>query len=772
MRKSSSRSSLRGWFRVRRGFLIAFVLALCAALAAFSYYLVQLDHVVRTRFAGARWALPAQVYAAPLELYPGLRVDAAMLQRELGRLGYRHVSDAAGPGTFSVSGSTIDLVTRAFRFWDGAQPSSRLSVRFSGHSISEILEPGAPSPRVIARLDPLPIGSIHPAHGEDRVLVKIADVPELLPKGLVLVEDQHFYQHHGISIRGISRAALANLRAGRVVQGGSTITQQLVRNFFLTLDQTWARKANEALMSLLLEAHYSKDQILEAYLNEIFLGQDGDRAIHGFGLASRFYFNKPLSELQSHEIALLIGLAKGASYYNPRRNPERAKARRALVLRLFREAGYIDEAEYQAGLERPLGVTGVKGGVERFPAFIELVKRQLRRDYQDEDLLSEGLRIFTTLDPRAQESLETRMTEGLDRIELSRKMVEDSLQGAGVVVSLEGGEVQALVGGRDSHYAGFNRALDARRPIGSLAKPFVYLAALSEPGRYNLLTPVDEQPVSLKLPNGSTWTPQNYDHELHGVFPLYLGLAKSYNLATVKVGLDVGVDRVAKMFEAAGYPGTMTPLPSIMLGAAEIPAIDVAQMYATIGNGGYQYPLTAIRDVTTVDGEPLNRYPLRGKTALPDAPVFLLNWAMEQVMIFGTGASAYNVISPATRLAGKSGTTDDYRDAWFAGYGGDRATVIWVGRDDNKSTGLSGSSGALPIWSQVMSDLRVSSFDPLPPSKVETVLVEPQSGLRADEGCMNPIAVPFVADYSPEDYAPCANAYRPGALQWFRDIFR
>lgn len=756
---------------MRRRLLILCLLAASVMIAVTAVYAVILDREIRQRFAGARWALPAQVYAAPIELYPGLAFDTATLAAELDRLGYRRLDEARGPGTYSLAPRQIHLVTRAFEFWDGDQPARRLVVRFDANGVSEIIEPGVSTMHALVRLDPMVIGSIYASHGEDRVLVRLDEVPQLLAAGIILVEDRHFLRHRGISIRGISRAALANLRAGRVVQGGSTITQQLVRNFFLTLDQTWRRKINEALMSLLLELHYDKDEILEAYLNEIFLGQDGDRAVHGFGLASRHYFNKPVEELAVHEIALLVGLAKGASFYNPRRRPERATERRNLVLGVFRDSGLIDAETYEDAIARPLGVGEAgRGGTERYPAFVELVRRQLQQDYREQDLLSEGLRIFTTLDPRAQDAVEREITAHLDHLEATRNIADGSLEAAALITSVEGGEVQALVGGRRTRYAGFNRALDARRPIGSLAKPFVYHAALAMPERYGLATRLDDVPLTLPMPNGSVWTPTNYDEQLHGSVPLYEALARSYNLATAHLGLDVGPDAIARTMAAAGLRAPPMALPSLSLGAVDLSPLDVTQMYATLATGGYRYPLTAIREVTTADGQPLSRYGLRVTRALPEAPTFLTNWALEQVMIFGTGRSAYQHLSPTVRLAGKTGTTDGYRDAWFAGFSGDRVAVIWVGRDDNRPTGLSGTSGALPIWAKTLARLKVRGFDPLQPMDIERVAIDRETGLRANDNCLNPMEMPYIVGHAPDALAPCAGGDTPGRRlnDWFR----
>ncbi|HVT35826.1 MAG TPA: transglycosylase domain-containing protein, partial [Nevskiaceae bacterium] len=594
----------------------------------------------------------------------------------------------------------------------------------------------------------------------------------LLQKGLIAVEDKGFYHHWGISIRGIFRAAFHNLMAGHAVEGASTLTQQLVKNFFLTPDRSFKRKLTEVCMALLLELHYSKDEILEAYMNEIQLGQDGGRSVNGFGLGAQFYFNKPVSELRSHEIALLVALAKGTSYYNPHRNPQRALERRNLVLGIFKEEGLISEAEYDSAIARPLGLAGSKSqGADRYPAFVDLVKRQLRTQYKDEDLTHEGLRIFTTLEPRAQEVLEQRITQGLPVVEKSRKLAEGTLQGAGVITSVEGGEVRALVAGRDVRYAGYNRALDSRRSIGSLAKPFVYLTALERPSEYNLYSILPDDPIELKLPNRTTWSPNNYDHKLHGPQPLYMALAQSYNLPTVALGLKLGPDAVLDTMHKAGYTGDAQALPSIFLGAVDAAPIEVAQMYATLAASGYQSPLSAIREVQTKEGEPLTRFPIEVKATLPEAPVYLLTWAMEHVLTLGTARSAYNVISPDIVLAGKTGTTDDLRDSWFAGFSGDRVAVVWVGRDDYKPMGLTGAQGALPIWTQVMHDLRTKSLDVTPPAEVDEQLTDVDTGLRADERCTGAITVPYLHGFVPEQAAPCAGgATTP--LEWLKNIFK
>ncbi len=755
-----------------RWLLIGLGLALSLGLLLFTLFLVKLDGDVRTRFAGVRWVLPAQVYAAPLEVYPGAALGLTQLRHELERLGYRAGDDLVGPGTYIPGKDSLRIDTRAFAFWDGPQTEQRVEVQGDDKGISGLRVMGSDRNLDLLRFDPLLIGSIYPSHGgEDRVLVKLSDLPPLLPQTLVLVEDHNFYNHGGISLRGILRAAVANLMAGHTVQGASTLTQQLIKNLFLSNERTLKRKITEASMAVLLERHVSKDEILEAYLNEVDLGQDGPRAVHGFGLASQFYFNKPLNELQPHEIALLVAIVKGPTQYNPRRAVKLVTERRNLVLKMMADAGSITPDEYQSAIARPLGVTpGGGGGAARYPAFVDLVRRQLAGLYQEQDLTNEGLRIFTTLDPRVQEALESRISADVPELEKSRRMSEGTLQGAGVVTSVEGGEVLAVVGGRDARYAGFNRAIDTRRPIGSLAKPFTYLTALAS-GQYNLQTPLDDAPVDLKLPNGQVWSPKNYDRQLHGAVPLYMALAKSYNLATVHLGLEMGVGRVKQTFAAAGFDDA-PELPSMFLGAVDMSPLDVAQIYSTLAASGFRTPLLTIRAVLTKEGQPLNRYAFKIQHTLPEGPVYLTTWAMHKVIELGTAHWATTVLPPGQYYAGKTGTTEDLRDSWFAGFGADRVAVVWVGRDDNKPTGFEGATGALRIWAKLMRDLDAKGIEPLPPADVEELAIDPASGLRADPGCTETVMVPYLRNAEPQQYAPCANASKSTPIDWLKSVFK
>ncbi|WP_456417074.1 penicillin-binding protein 1B [Thiolapillus sp.] len=754
--------------RARRGFpwLKWFVGLVLLAMLVVGGYSLYLSQVVRIKFEGKRWAVPARVYARPLELYTGANLTPARLQAELQALGYRKVKQVKGVAQWSQSGSRFVFHTREFLFWDGVEPAHKVDLRISGNTVSALKDGVSGKLLDVLRLEPPEIGSIYPSHKEDRVLVRRDEIPDHLVAALLAAEDRAYFHHHGINIYSIARALVANVKAGRTVQGGSTLTQQLVKNFFLTPERSLWRKVNEALMAIILDARYDKDEILEAYANEVFLGQDGDRAIHGFGLAAYYYFNRPLQELNLSETALLVGLLKGASYYNPRAHPQRALKRRNLVLQLMADQGFIDEELARTAMRQPLGI-GEKGRLSsaRHPAFIDLVRRQLQRDYQEEDLTSEGLRIFTTLDPWAQQLLDKQIASGLASLEKRRKLPAGSLQAAMVLVSPQGGEIRGLSGGREAGFAGFNRALDAVRPIGSLIKPVIYLLALSRPDEYSLVTLLEDEPVRLKDDRGRVWEPKNYDRKAHGLVPLHTALAKSYNLATVHLGLSLGIENVVSLLHKMGVRRPLRPLPSLLLGAASLSPLEVAQFYQVLASGGFRSPLRAIREIVDSQGRPLQRYPLEIAQVAEPGPVYLLNRNLVEVMRAGTGRGIRNYLPESLEVAGKTGTTDELRDSWFAGFSGDWLAVTWVGRDDNRPAGLTGASGALVLWGRVMKALQPQPLGLLPPQDIVYIWVDPQTGYLSAQHCEGAIAMPFIRGSEPRLRSDCLDEERrPGSF--------
>ncbi|NJD32725.1 MAG: penicillin-binding protein 1B, partial [Gammaproteobacteria bacterium] len=588
------------------------------------------------------------------------------------------------------------------------------------------------------------IGSIFPIHGEDRIVVSPDQVPPLLPAALKAVEDRKFDTHHGVDPLAILRAMFINVRAGQVEQGGSTLTQQLVKSYFLDSRRTLGRKIEEAIMAVILDARFGKADIMNAYINEIYLGQDGQRAIHGFGLASQFYFGKPLAELGLSDIALMVAIVRGPSYYDPRRHPDRALARRNLVLKVLAERDVISAEEAERAAAKPLGVAaaGSKGAVF-FPAFLDLVRRQLRTDYKEEDLTEAGLTVFSTLDPLLQEKAEDALDSELDRQDAAPRKVSHGLEGVVIVTTPQTGEVAAIVGGRHASFDGFNRALDAKRPIGSLAKPLVYLSAF-ETGKYTPATIVHDQPVEIKLPNGDTWKPANFDKEIRGDMPAIRALTQSLNLPTVNLGLEVGLARVAKTFVQLGLDEKPAEYPSMLLGATNLSPFEVAQIYNTLANGGFRSPLRAVRAVVSESGKQLKAPQLEVAEAAPADAVYMLDRMLIEVMERGTGRPARKTLPPGLVVAGKPGTSNDYRDSWFAGFSGSHLIVVWMGHDDNSQTGLTGTTGALAAWSRLMSSITTTSFEPLMPESLENRWIDYYSGRETSPYCDGAaVSLPF-----------------------------
>ena len=737
---------LRPWL----GWAIKLSLVGLVVLAGFAIYLVA---IVQEKFSGKRWTIPAKVYARPLELFAGQKLSKEDFLTELDALGYRREPVANGPGAAAVNGNTVDLNTRGFQFYEGMESAQPVRVRFSGDYVAELSSLNGAKLSVV-RLEPLLIGGLYPKNLEDRILIKIDQVPPYLLDTLVTVEDRDFYHHFGVSPKSIARAIWVNTSAGQMRQGGSTLTQQLVKNFFLTNERSLSRKLTEAMMAMLLELHYSKKEILEAYLNEVFIGQDGQRAVHGFGLASQFFFSQPLAELKLHQVALLVGMVKGPSYYNPRRYPDRALERRNLVLDLLEQQGVATAEQVAAAKKMPLGVTA-RGSLadSSFPDFLDLVKRQLRQDYRDEDLTEEGLRIFTSFDPILQMKAEASVRDTFKRLD-GRKGGED-VEAAMVVTNPETGEIQAMIGSRQSSFAGFNRALDAVRPVGSLIKPAVYLTALEKPSQYTLTSWLSDEAFSVKGADGQVWTPKNFERRSHGTIFLYQALAHSYNLATARLGLEVGVPNVLKTLGRLGVTREFPAFPSMLLGAASMTPMDIATMYQTLANGGFNTPMRGIRSVLTAEGQPLKRYPFQIQQRFDAGSIYLIQAAMQRVMREGTGSGVYNVLPKTLTLAGKTGTSNDSRDSWFAGFGQDLLAVVWLGRDDNGKTPFTGASGALQVWTSFM-----RKADPLPldmpqPDNVVQAWVDPHTGQGSDANCPGAVQMPYIRGSEPVPGASC-----------------
>ncbi|HEJ1051620.1 TPA: bifunctional glycosyl transferase/transpeptidase [Morganella morganii] len=703
------------WFLVKLGIVMAVLLGI---------YGVYLAGKISDRLDGKVWDLPAAVYGRTVNLEPGMDYSLNEMVKLLEGMQYRKVTKITRAGEFSVTGNTIQMLRRPFDFPDSKEGQINARLTFGSSGLEKIENVDNGREFGFFRLDPKLITMLQSANGEQRLFLARSGFPDELVKALLVTEDRNFYEHDGISITSIGRALLANLTAGRAVQGGSTLTQQLVKNLFLSNERTLVRKANEAYMALIMDYRYDKDRILELYLNEVYLGQSGDEQIRGFPLASLYYFGRPVDELSLDQVALLVGMVKGASVYNPWRNPKNALERRNVVLKLLQtQGGVIDQEMYDVLSARPLGVKEKSGVITPQPAFMQLVRQELREKLGDKvDDLS-GVKIFTTLDPVSQDAAENAVEEGVKAIRAERKKPE--LEGAMVVVDRISGEVRAMVGGSQPQFAGFNRAMAAERSIGSLAKPMTYLTALGIPDTYRLNTWLDDQPLTINVPGGGgTWSPRNDSKTFSGRVMLVDALARSINVPTVNLGMAVGLDAVADTFVRLGAPAkNIQKVPAMLLGAVNLTPLQVSQLFQTIGSGGNRATLSALRSVIAEDGTVIYQsFPQAQRAVAPQAAYMTL-YGMQQVVERGTAARRLGSRFGKYHLAGKTGTTNLMRDSWFVGIDGKEVTVSWMGLDDNSPSGLYGGSGALVLYGRYLDNQPPLALNLTPPEDIAEMSV-------------------------------------------------
>lgn len=732
---------LRIPFWICMGLLFGFVLP----------YTLVLNKRVQDRFNDLVFAVPTRIYARPLPLEQGAPMTPAALELELTFSGYSNDGHGQVAGSWAKDGSTYIISSRGYAGPDGGELPKRVRVALGKGQVSSLKDVATGKAIELAHVDPARIATLYGAQQEERRIVRLADVPPLLIGGLQAVEDRDFKHHIGIDFSAILRASFANLRAGHTVQGGSTLTQQLVRNLFLDRDQNFTRKFNEALMSILIEAHYDKGRILEAYVNQVFLGQQGSQAVHGFAAAAEFYFGRRMEDLRPQEMALLIGMVKGPSYYDPRRYPDRALSRRNLVLEQFATTGLLSPEQAKAAEAAPLGI--VSNGQlphNRFPAFMELVRAQIISDFDDATLSAGNLSVFTTLDPAAQLYTEQAITTTMKS--LGKR--GEAAQAAGVVTDAQTGSVLAIVGSKDPGDQGFNRAMDARRAIGSTIKPLVYLVALAQPERWSLGSLVEDVPVSMRQPDGTQWTPKNDEGDVHGQVPMVDALVHSWNLATIHLGLEVGVPRIKAFLESFGLTD-VNPSPSLLLGAQDLAPLQVAQLYQYIAADGHALPLVAVRGVVDNKGQTIKRYEVKTGNGEYQPAVRLVTWAMQQVARSGTAASIGKSGLAYLNAAGKTGTSNDMRDSWFAGFTGEHLAVFWMGRDDNKPSGLYGATGSLRAWQELFRRLPTRPLSAAPGEGLEMAWINPATGKRSDPQCEGARQLPVVAGSLAQDAEGC-----------------
>ena len=714
------------------------MIATVFTVGIFSIYL---DAKVRKKFEGQRWQVPVQVYGQIKKLQLGEQENLEEIAQSLKINGYQKVKFATRAGQFSQSAERLNIFQRAFDFANGANYAQQLSIEV----VSEIVVSLSVDEQAVSSLilEPQLLARLVPDNKEDRILVSLEELPSQLIDTLLLIEDRDFYHHHGVSPVGIFRALLNNIRAGRTVQGGSTLTQQLAKNMFLSRERTLSRKIKEALMAVILELRYSKDQLLEAYINEVYLGQNYANGVYGFGLAAQFYFGKKINELSHAQMALLIAQVKGPSYYDPWRHPERATERRDLILRLMFEQHLLSLVDFEQAAESTLSIRSNRRLAKKnYPAYLQLVNAELNQHLSSFTQKS-GIKVFTGFSHRSQQLLEQSVAKQLPLLE--RKYHQKNLEAAMVVTDIASGEIRALVGGRESGYAGFNRALNAKRHIGSLIKPAIYVAALERYQQYNFATILDDKAITLRNGTGKKWQPKNYDGKYRGQVSLIEGLVFSLNVPTINLGMSLGLDSVADAIKALGYQQKLKMRPSVLLGAVNMSPLEINQLYLAIANNGYYQKTHTITKILSSNNETLWQKQQSSEQRLSSNAAYLLDYALERVTQVGTARSLTWRLNNK-KVAGKTGTSNALRDSWFIGYDSKHLITTWLGKDNNKPTGLTGSSGALPLFADFINKQGVVNKVEAKPESIVVTLFEQQTGNAVTDKCANTVIYPAVRD--------------------------
>jgi penicillin-binding protein 1B len=737
--------------RFRRwGIAILSVLLAAAIVGPFVYSVVELARFER---ADARRA--TFIYAAAQTLAPGIHVQRIALAATLARLGYAETRTApSSPGRFRRIGGDWEVYLRGID--EGANAAQLVRLHVVDDRITRVTRDGRDVAG--AALEPEVLASASDRPGEDHRPIRLDEAPKVLIDAVLAAEDHRFFAHGGLDLRALVRAAWANLRAGRVKEGGSTITQQLIKVRLLSPQRTFVRKLREAWLAALVESRYSKERILEAYLNEIYLGQRGPIAIRGVGAATRAYFGKELHQLTTGEAALLAAIIRGPNVYSPAVDPARARDRRNLVLGRMRELGTISQAEYDRARRAPVRVKSLVIPGQSAPYFVDHVRQELEQRFGAEVSRVRGVRIMTTLDLSLQRFAETAAVRGLDRIEtdrprLRRRDPARQLQVALVAVEPATGEIRALVGGRDYLASQFNRATLARRQPGSAFKPFVYLAALRAGDgapRFTAASRVDDSPITLTA-GDRPWSPRNYEDRYAGPVSVRQALEQSLNAATVRIAMTVGLPTVVETARTLGLRGQLTPVPAMVLGAFEVTPLDLARAYLPLANGGVRLPgVRGIRAVRYGDDEVQATGSEEPVQVVSNAEAWLMTSLLKGVMTSGTG-SAVRASGLPDVVAGKTGTTNDGRDAWFVGYTAQLLTLVWVGFDGGEPHGLSGAQAALPIWMEFMQQALATSphRDFSTPPGIVFADIDASNGKRATLACPVVFHEAFLAGTEP-----------------------
>ncbi len=730
------------------------LLSLFFAVTVMVFYCWYFSFLIEKRFSGRRWSIPSTIYSDTMTLYPGQNINRALICDKLTRLGYREIADRPGDkGEIRISEFEIEIYLHDLVVPSGKRRGFPVLIRFDQNRIESIVHSGSNEMVPILELEPEELMSFFGDEREQRTLISFEEIPQHFINAILAAEDIRFYRHFGIDLRAILRAFYTNLRYAAIRQGGSTITQQLAKNYFLTSGRTFSRKFKELLMALTMEVMYEKNEILEIYLNEIYLGQKGSVSVNGIGAASYYYFGKPVDRLSLAEAAVIAGLIRGPGFYSPYVNKEHSLNRRNIVLRSMHKNGWLSPEKLQEALSSPLNPAGYNVYGKKAPYFMDALSSQLRDLYTPEILAGLGLSIYTTLDPQVQSAAEEALARGLARLEANNPLLNrddpgKKLQGAIVVMQPKTGYVLAMVGGRDYSVSQFNRVTQARRQPGSAFKPFVFLAGLD---KFTPASILSNEPRSYKV-EGGVWKPQNYATIPETRVNMRMTLARSINIATVDLAVKVGLERIIDTAKSFGFSTPFKPYLSLSLGAAEVIPFELARAYCTFAaDGVLPYPLL-FKAVLDENGTILERRHMGIERVISPAKAFIMTSLMRSVIEEGTGRSLKNrgISFP---VAGKTGTTNSFKDAWFVGYTPDIMALVWIGFDDGSSIHVTGSSGSLPIWADLINAVpQYISGDwfKMPPGVIKKAVC-PESGQLVRFQCPDRVEEFFEVDNVPNE---------------------
>jgi penicillin-binding protein 1B len=758
---------------LKYAFLLLIVVSLGVAL-----YCWDLSLQIDKRFSGRRWSIPSRALSDTTILYPGQGVNRSLLEKKLDRLGYRNSSqNPTKKGDVRISSSRLEIFLNDLKAPQQTREGFPAMVQFSGSRIESIVHSRSGEAIPILELEPEELMRFFGPEREQRQLVSIDHVPRHVVHAVLAAEDSRFFEHRGLDPLGILRALYTNLRSGDIRQGGSTITQQLAKNYFLTPERTWARKVKEAFMALIMEAMYDKKAILEIYLNEIYLGQKESVSINGIGEASTFYFGKSVAELSVSEGAVIAGLIRAPNLFSPYADRNRCRARRDSVLEAMHKHQWLTAEQLRTAMATPLVTSGYEAYVRRAPYFMDYLSHQLGSLYPREALTSLGLSLFTTLDTQVQMAAEDALLKGLKRLEdanprLKRKDPEKKLQGAIVVMQPKTGYILAMVGGRDYGVSQFNRITQAKRQPGSAFKPFVFLPSLDSFTPASILS---NEPKTYKI-NGNEWRPENYIPVPETRISMRDALSKSVNRATVDLAMKLGLDPVVKTASVFGFSTPLKPYPSIALGAFEVVPLELARAYCAFAADGILPVPLSLKEVLDESGKILERRHMSVQGVTTPGKAFLITSMLRSTVEQGTARSLKDmgIRFPA---AGKTGTTNEFKDGWFVGYTPEVMALIWVGFDDGTSLQAPASALTLPLWADLMSAIphHVSGswFKTPPDIVVETVCKE--SGQRAlASGCPLTLEEYFLAENTPKERCTLHRGLGPleGVIKGVKDFLK